>query len=81
MFLGEYNEIEIYHNGDDVTISNLDTNTEYVFSIKVNTIQGPGKPSKPLVCKTSESCKKLFFSLTLYCLLFYFITMILYIIY
>ncbi|XP_025417900.1 Down syndrome cell adhesion molecule-like protein Dscam2 isoform X2 [Sipha flava] len=53
--ISEYNEIEVFHNGDDATISNLDTYTEYVFSIKVNTIQGPGKSSKPLICKTSES--------------------------
>ncbi|XP_060844386.1 cell adhesion molecule Dscam2-like isoform X2 [Rhopalosiphum padi] len=53
--INEYNEIEVFHNGDDATISNLDTDTEYVFSIKVNTIQGPGKSSKPLICRTSES--------------------------
>lgn len=57
LFSGEYNEIEVFHNGDDATISNLDTFTEYVFSIKVNTIKGPGKSSKPLICRTSESCK------------------------
>ncbi|KAL4135375.1 hypothetical protein QTP88_006989 [Uroleucon formosanum] len=53
--ISEYNEIEVFHNGDDATISNLDTDTEYVFSIKVNTIQGPGKSSKSLICRTSES--------------------------
>jgi len=66
--LGEYNEIEVFHNGDDATISNLDTNTEYVFSIRVNTAQGPGKSSQPLVCKTSESCTilKLYFKFEVY---------------
>lgn len=49
--------MEVFHNGDDATISNLDTDTEYIFSIKVNTIQGPGKSSKILVCRTSETSK------------------------
>ncbi|VVC38056.1 Hypothetical protein CINCED_3A025894, partial [Cinara cedri] len=53
--INEYNEIEIYHNGEDVTISNLETYTEYKFSIRVNTNNGPGKLSSTLVCKTAES--------------------------
>lgn len=76
VFSGEYNEIEVFHNGDDATISNLDINTEYVFSIKVNTAQGPGKSSKPLICKTSESRKifeehTLLFTFTLFSLNIY----------
>ncbi|XP_050530510.1 cell adhesion molecule Dscam2-like isoform X2 [Daktulosphaira vitifoliae] len=53
--INEYDEIEVFQNGDDATISDLETNTAYEFSIKVNTVQGPGKPSKSLICKTSES--------------------------
>ncbi|XP_050438975.1 cell adhesion molecule Dscam2-like isoform X2 [Adelges cooleyi] len=53
--INEYDEIEVFQSGDDVIISDLDTDTAYEFTIRVNTIQGPGKSSKPLICKTSES--------------------------